>query len=226
MSRRIFITGTDTEVGKTYIGAGLLQLLNIQGMRTIGLKPVASGCEKIEDKLINSDALQLQQHASISLDYDTVNPLAFEPPVAPHIIAEQHGQTLSVKQLTELTKPALQLDADLILIEGFGGWYAPLNSRETMADYVKYMQFDVLLVVGMRLGCLNHAALSYQAITNNGLNCIGWVANCIEPDMAYLHENIALLKQSLPTPCLGVVDYNQTPAASLTLPLSATKHSE
>lgn len=212
MSRHIFVTGTDTEVGKTYVSAGLLQAFNRQGLQTIGLKPIASDCKLENNKLINADALQLQKHASYPLDYDVINPIAFAPPVAPHIIAEQLGQPLSVARLTELTRPALQLEADITLIEGFGGWYAPLSATETMADYVRAMQFDVLLVVGMRLGCLNHAVLTHRAILADGLKCIGWVANCIDPDMLYLQENIALLIASLPTPCLGIVGHGESAA--------------
>lgn len=220
MTQHIFITGTDTEVGKTYIGAGLLQSLNQQGLRTLGLKPVASDCFIENGKLYNNDALQLQQHASVKLDYDVVNPLAFEPPVAPHIIAEQLKQPLSVAKLAQVTQPALQHETDVTLIEGFGGWYAPLNTKETMADYVRQMQFDVLLVVGMRLGCLNHATLTYRAIVNDGLRCIGWVANCIDPEMLYLRENVALLQSTLPVACLGIVEHDQSTTHTLTLSLS------
>lgn len=212
MAKHIFVTGTDTEVGKTYVSASLLQSLSQQGYRTIGLKPVASDCVLENGKLRNNDALQLQQHASVKLDYDVVNPIAFAPPVAPHIIAGQLGQPLSVARLCELTRTTLQLEADVKLIEGFGGWHAPLNHHETMADYACEMQFDVLLVVGMRLGCLNHAALTHQAIVADGLKCIGWIANCIDPDMLYLQENIDLLNTSLPAPCLGIVGHGESAA--------------
>lgn len=198
----IFITGTDTGVGKTYISTRLLKHYNEQGLKTIGLKPVASGCELLNGKLYNDDALALQQAASIKLDYDWVNPFAFEPPIAPHIAAMQENKSITIASLSEKLAPALNTPADVRIIEGAGGWLLPLNERETMADFVAQENFAVILVVGMRLGCLNHALLTAHAMQAANINCLGWIANCIDPNMPYLQENIATLKQRLAIPCI------------------------
>jgi dethiobiotin synthetase len=203
MGRVVFVTATDTEVGKTYISADLLKL----GNTTIGIKPVASGCELIQGKLYNEDALILQKAASHYLPYDVINPFAFLPPIAPNIAAQQKNISLSVKKLIEQTQEALSTPADLHIIEGFGGWHAPLNAQETMADYAVQINCEVILVVGIRLGCLNHAILTEKAIINSGANCIGWIANTIDPTMLYKHENIQTLKSWLKTPCLGEVEF-------------------
>lgn len=198
----IFITGTDTGVGKTYISTRLLNHYNEQGLKTIGLKPVATGCDLLNGKLYNDDALALQQAASIKLDYDWVNPFAFEPPIAPHIAAMQENKSITIASLSEKLMHALNTPADIRIIEGAGGWLLPLNERETMADFVAQENFAVILVVGMRLGCLNHALLTAHAIHTAKVNCIGWIANCIDPNMPHLQENIATLKQRLTIPCI------------------------
>lgn len=210
MTQHIFITGTDTNIGKTYVTTGLLQQLKQQGYATIGLKPLSSDCSlNSEGKLRNEDACSLQQAASINLPYEVVNPFAFAPPIAPHIAAVAEGITLTVDQLNEKLKPALDHIADFCLIEGVGGWRMPLNQQETMADFVKENNFPVILVVGLRLGCLNHSILTAQAILSDNVSLMGWIANCIDPHMEFVDENIEMLQSWIKAPLLGKVGYNQ-----------------
>lgn len=219
----IFITGTDTGVGKTYIATRLLKQYNDKGLKTIGLKPVASGCELTNGKLYNDDARALQQAASVKLDYDLVNPFAFLPPIAPHLAAHATKTTLTVHTLIEKTKTALQIPADIRLVEGAGGWLLPLNDRETMADFVIRQNFSVILVVGMRLGCLNHALLTANIMQATNVHCIGWIANCMDPSMPYLNENIETLKQQLWMPHLATANAI-TLATHLPLPMQMHEH--
>lgn len=209
MSRVIFTTATDTGAGKTYISQRLLLDTMLANKTTLGVKPVASGCQFLQGKLYNEDALLLQQVSTYQLPYDVINPFAFLPPIAPHIAAQQQGSVLTVAKLLEHTQEALDIRADLTVIEGFGGWHAPLNLSETMADYALQLNCEVVLVVGIRLGCLNHAILTERAIQASGANCVGWIANLIDPNMLYPEDNIATLKQMLTTPCLRIVEYSR-----------------
>lgn len=211
MRSRIFIAGTDTNIGKTYISAGLLSAFNRLGYKTLGIKPVASGCQNIDGSLFNDDTLILQQHSSITLPHDILTPFAFEPPIAPHIAAEISNAHLTVAQLNEKCRPALEHESDISIIEGCGGWYVPLNQTETMADFVIANQFKVILVAGIRLGCINHTLLTYRAMMQDGADVIGWIANCIDPNMDNQADNIISLQQRLPIPCLGIVDYGKPP---------------
>lgn len=207
MSRKLFITGTDTEVGKTYISVGILTAYNQIGHSTIGLKPVASGCHLLNNHLYSDDALALQSAASIKLEYEAINPYSFAPAIAPHIAAQQVNIHLTVTQLNKRMKTVLSHPADVCVVEGFGGWLAPLNNHESMADFVKSHALEVILVVGMRLGCLNHALLTMRAMQSDKIKIIGWIANCIDPEMAYLEENIATLKQQLTIPNVAIIKY-------------------
>ncbi len=193
MTKKFFITGTDTGVGKTYMAAKLLADFNKQGLSTVACKPIASDSEMTKNGLRNSDALILQKAASIKLPYTEVNPITFAPPIAPHIAAAQVNQKLTVKKLITACQPALNYKSDVLIIEGVGGWYVPLNDKETMADFVKALDLSVILIVSIRLGCLNHALLTHHAITTSGVKYAGWIANCIEPDMLALEENIETL---------------------------------
>lgn len=210
MSIKLFITGTDTDVGKTYITTGILNVFNQQKCSTLGIKPVASGCTLINGVLQNADALALQNVSSIKLPYHQINPIALEPAIAPHIAAAQKNHKITLHELKEKTQYALQYPADICLVEGAGGWYTPLNDEETMADYVKAIELKVILVVGIRLGCINHAILTYKAIKQHKISVAGWIANCIDPTMQAYNENIACIKKFLPTPYLGRVDYGET----------------
>ena len=200
-----FITGTDTGVGKTFIAAALLELARGRGWRCVALKPVAAGCERRNGKLANEDALTLMAASGAGLDYATVNPVALEPAIAPHIAAAEAGVSLSVAQLAAHCRQALSGDFDFALIEGAGGWLVPLNATETLADLCIRLNAHPILVVGMQLGCLNHALLTAAAIAQAGLDLAGWVANCPAGEMPRLDDNLATLGERLPAPCLGLV---------------------
>ena len=208
MPSKYFITGTDTDVGKTYIATGLLQLFAREGFSTIGLKPIASGCDNYDGVLKNNDALQLQSLATIHLPYQEVNPFAFEQPIAPHITSAKQGAALSSRDIVEKLSRTLAKPADIFIIEGIGGWLLPLNNQETLAEVVKLLDLEIILVVAMRLGCLNHTLLTHQAIQQLGGKLVGWVANCLDTSMQYLNENINFLAKKLQVPLLGVVPYN------------------
>jgi len=201
-----FITGTDTGVGKTKIAVALLKTLKQKGYRTAGMKPVSSGAIKTAQGLRNEDALSLLSAATLKASYDEVNPFVFEPHIAPHIAAKINGEHLSVKTIWEACQPILNADVDYIVVEGAGGFKVPLNNRETMAEFARKINFPIILVIGLRLGCLNHASLTAQAIESYGISTLGWVGYpyVLEPEMPYLHENIESLKERLNMPFLGI----------------------
>lgn len=209
MKNAVFIAGTDTDIGKTYVSCLLLRAINAMGLTSSAIKPIASGCHRnAAGQLRNQDALDLQQHASFHQAYDTVNPIAFEKPIAPHIAASESNTPLNIDVVCQAITNSMQADADVNFIEGVGGWSVPLNESETLADAIISLNLPVILVVGVKLGCLNHALLTYQAILQQGVPLIAWVANCICPETLSLQENIATLKHWLQVPCLGVVPYD------------------
>jgi dethiobiotin synthetase len=211
MSKKaFFITGTDTNVGKTLVSAGLLLAAKQKGLTTLGLKPVAAGCEKTEQGLRNADALLLHSLTTQALYYEQINPIALEAAIAPHIAAQHEKRNISVDRLMGMCRGVMS-DAEFTVIEGAGGWRVPINPRETMADLAKELQVPVILVVGVRLGCINHALLSFEAIVRDGLSVAGWVANCIDEHMPVQQENIDSLCMRLPVPCLGVVPFMAEP---------------
>jgi dethiobiotin synthetase len=201
----LFITGTDTDVGKTVVACGFLAAANQQGLRTAAIKPVAAGCEITEQGMTNNDALQLQAAASHKLSYQQINPVALEPAIAPHIAAAEAGVRMSASRLVGYCRGVSLMPVDMVVIEGAGGWRVPINSRETLADVARELECAVIVVVGMRLGCLNHALLTMEAIRRDGLQIAGWVANILDPEMPRLQENIDTLKQCINEPCLGTV---------------------
>lgn len=205
MAKTIFVAGTDTGVGKSVVAASVLAAATARGLSTAACKPVAAGCEETPEGLRNEDALLLMQHQSLSLPYEAVNPFALAPAIAPHIAAQQAGITLSAPSLVTACGPVLARSADLTVIEGAGGWLVPLNTQETLADFAVALASPVLLVVGMRLGCLNHALLTAAAIRQVGLPLLGWVANQIDPNMPCFEENLATLDARLGTPRLGLL---------------------
>ncbi|NQD35394.1 dethiobiotin synthase [Permianibacter sp. IMCC34836] len=200
-----FVTGTDTEVGKTYCTVALTRALRAAGRTVSVLKPVASGCEAIDGVWQNDDARALRAAAENDQDYASVNPLALVPAIAPHIAAQEAGVELSVARLLQLTADTRQRRDDVLLIEGAGGFLVPLNDHESYADFVQALQVPVILVVGMRLGCINHALLTAEAIRARGLTLTGWIANSPQPEMNRYRENLASLQQQLPAPCLGTI---------------------
>ncbi|TMP76440.1 dethiobiotin synthase [Pseudoalteromonas sp. S1608] len=210
--QQFFITGTDTDAGKTHVTSLLLKLLAQHKQRAIGFKPIASGCELAFDQLVNADALMLMESATVSAKYDIINPFAFEPAIAPHIAAEQVGVTLSVEKLRTAYKNVKQQDADYLLTEGAGGWALPINDNEYLYDWVKAEQIPVILVVGMKLGCINHALLTAAHMQSMGVNCIGWIANQVDATMDEYQANLDSLKTRLPFPLLAISPYTeQTP---------------
>jgi len=199
-----FVTGTDTDVGKTVVAVGLLHAARRAGRSTIGLKPVAAGGDAERDgSAYNGDALALQDAATVALDYAAVNPVLLSRPLAPHIAAEHDGVRIEVADLAAAYRAVTANGADVVIVEGAGGWLVPLNDTQTMADLVRELALPVILVVGMRLGCLNHALLTSAAIRGAGLRLAGWVANCKETDMAALAENVETLRGRLRAPLLG-----------------------
>ena len=199
-----FVTGTDTGVGKTVVALGLMQCLQDQGYRVAGMKPVAAGCEQTAQGLRNADAVLLQRQSSCRLEYPLVNPMALAAPIAPHIAAQRHGTPIRLGEI-QRAFDALAGRVDCVVVEGIGGWRVPLNDRETVAELAGALALDVILVVGIRLGCLNHALLSAESIAGSGRRLAGWVANCLPPVPEAADEIVNALKTRLSAPLLGVV---------------------
>ncbi len=216
---KFFIAGTDTSVGKTLITAALLHQASQRGLETLALKPVAAGCTLIDGELRNDDALILDKFSSVTLPYQQLNPIALEAPIAPHLAAANVNRRLSADRVAGICRGAMMVKWDLCLVEGAGGWRVPLNARETMADIPILLALPVVLVVGIRLGCLNHAMLSAEAIARDKLPIAGWVANILDPDMLEADANIATLLQRFPFPLLGSVPFQKD-----ITPQEASKH--
>jgi dethiobiotin synthetase len=202
MTRTWFVTGTDTGVGKTAVSCALLAAAARAGLRTAAIKPVAAGCDASGR---NEDALLLLQWMTEPLAYEQVNPVALRAAIAPHIAAQQEGRSLQASRLAGLCRGVMLAGADFVLIEGAGGWRVPISARETLADVAVQLQAGVILVVGMRLGCINHALLTAEAIARDGLRLAGWVANQPGEIMPSYAENLDSLRRMLPAPLLGEV---------------------
>lgn len=210
MARRpftCFVTGTDTGVGKTLVTSALLQAAQSQGLSTIGLKPVAAGCEETAEGLRNDDAMLLQQYTSIPLAYEQINPVSLKQAIAPHIAAALEQRRVDASRLEGLCRGVLMQRADLTLIEGAGGWRVPINPRQYLSDLVRLLDIPVLLVVGIRLGCINHALLSAEAIRADGVNLVGWVANEVDPQMPCIDENLSAIGDRIGAPLLGRIGW-------------------
>jgi len=223
-TKRVFITGTDTDVGKTVISTAILDYANNLGLKTVGFKPISAGCELTPAGLRNEDALLLQQHASQYLDYHLVNPIAYQEPIAPHIAAQKQGESIDLA-LVDRALTNIPNDTDLVVVEGAGGWHLPiaishknsinhkdsnnysLDNSNYFSSWVAENKLDVILVVGVKLGCLNHAILSAQAIQHSGGNFIGWIANSLTADIANFDEMIETLLVALPAPLMGKMPY-------------------
>ncbi|WP_305806481.1 dethiobiotin synthase [Stenotrophomonas sp. YIM B06876] len=202
----LYITGTDTGIGKTFSSCVLLHALRQSGRRASGMKPVASGCHATPQGWRNDDALALLAASDPAPRYADLNPFALPQPLAPEIAAAEAGVTLSLAPI-EAAFARLQATADSVVVEGVGGWLAPLSATLEQMDVVRALQLPVVMVVGMRLGCLNHARLTAQAIAASGAHCIGWIGNEVDPQMARRDENFALLRTRLPLPCWGRLPY-------------------
>ena len=204
-----FITGTDTGVGKTLISCALLHGFTEQGKRVAGFKPVAAGCD--EDGY-NDDAKMLRMGSSLSLTYEQVNPYCLCDAIAPHIAARNEGVSINFPRILAVYRE-LAGQVDEVIVEGAGGFSVPLNDQQSSADLAQELALPVIMVVGMRLGCLNHALLTVRAIDDYGLECAGWVANVSKVDMHALHENVEALRERIAAPLLGVVPYMAKPAS-------------
>ena len=205
-----YVTGTDTGIGKTHSSAALLHALRARGLRAVGMKPVASGCERIDGEWKNADALALIEASDPRPVYADCNPFALPLPLAPELAARDAGIEVTLPPLLA-AHARLAASADAVVVEGVGGWAAPLSASLMQADLVRALRVPVLLVVGLRLGCLNHALLSACAILADGCRLAGWIANAVDPDMDAVEDNIAMLAARLPAPCWGRLPY--APAA-------------
>ena len=202
----LYVTGTDTGIGKTLASCVLLHALRGHGLRAVGMKPVASGCTRVDGVWKNEDALALQAAGAPGIDYADINPFALEHPLAPELAARDAGIELSLAPiLAACTRLAERADA--LVIEGVGGWDAPLSASLMQADLVRALRLPVVMVVGLRLGCINHALLSARAIAADGLHLAGWIGSHVDPGMERVDDNIAMLRQRLPAPCWGVLPH-------------------
>jgi dethiobiotin synthetase len=200
----LFVTGTDTDCGKTEIALGLMAAWQGEGRVVLGMKPVASGCRATPAGLRNADAERLLAQGSRAVDYRLVNPYAFAPPIAPHVAAAQAACEIDLEVIAA-AYAELAAAAERVVVEGVGGWRVPLGGGRFVGDLPRRLDLPVVLVVGLRLGCLNHALLTAEAIAADGARLIGWVANRIDPAMAAAEESLATLETLIPAPCLGVV---------------------
>ena len=219
MTEGYFIAGTDTGVGKTFIACVLLHRLRARGLKTVGMKPVAAGCVRTAAGFINEDVEALRAASSVALPREATNVYAFEQPIAPHLAAANEGLRMDLGVI-ERRFAELAASADAVIVEGTGGWLVPLNATETFADLALRLGLPVVLVVGMRLGCLNHALLTAEAIVARGARMAGWVANHVDAEMAYPEENVRSLQQRLGCPLLGRIPFQEIcDAASVALDL-------
>jgi dethiobiotin synthetase len=211
--RGVFVTGTDTGVGKTRVAVCLLQIFASAGLQAVGMKPVASGSVQTTDGLRNEDAVALRAAASTLRPYELVNPYAFIPPIAPHLAAAEAGVTI---ELTRILTAFNQLSAgsDVVVVEGVGGWQVPLSDSFGIPDLAKALALPVIVVVGLRLGCLNHALLSTRAIREDGMKLAGWVANGIDPGFDRRAGNLATLKQAIQAPLWGEIPWQPGSASN------------
>jgi len=209
MTNALYITGTDTGIGKTVASTALLHALRARGLRAVGMKPVASGCEWTDGGWRNEDALALLAASEPRPDYADLNPYALPLPLAPELAADEAGVTVELERI-RAAHARLRAQSDVVVVEGVGGWAAPLSRTLDQAGVVRALELPVVLVVGLRLGCLNHAYLTARAIAADGARLAGWIANDIDPAMARADDNFGLLSQRLPAPCLGRLPHGET----------------
>lgn len=230
MGKGFFITGTDTEIGKTTATVVLMEAIKQQGFTVAAMKPVSAGCTQTPQGLRNDDALLLSKHASVQLPYELTNPFAYEPAIAPHIAAAESGIPIDIATIVEAYQH-IAAQAEVVLVEGVGGWLVPVDAHHTMADVAKALGLPVILTVGVRLGCLSHSLLTAESILNHWSNCCGWIANCVTPENDVSEANIEYLQNTLTSPYLGkIANFKQfSPAEAARnislnrLPLSETR---
>lgn len=210
-----FVAGTDTEIGKTFVTCTLLHAARNRGLTAIGMKPIAAGAETVNGEFINEDAARLRAAGSFDPGLTLLNPYCLTSPIAPHIAAAEEGVRIDAGRIHDAFA-ALTTQADVVFVEGVGGFRVPLDDDYDTADLARDMGLPVILVVGMKLGCINHALLTAEAIAARGLNLAGWVANRIDPAMLRFEQNLDALRQRLSAPLLGVVPFQAdgNPAAA------------
>lgn len=192
LPRHFFVTGTDTGVGKTTVTVHLMEQLVAQGLKVIGMKPIASGCEWVDGRWQNEDVMQLTAASNVQAPAELINPYCFQPAIAPHIAAAQSGIEIRL-EVIQSAYESLKAMADVVIVEGAGGLLVPLGATYTIADLIKTLDLPALLVVGMRLGCINHAFLTTQGLQQQGIDFCGWVANHVDPEMSMQQENLQTL---------------------------------
>ncbi len=205
-SHGLFITGTDTGVGKTRVATALLRAFARRGLRAVGMKPVAAGCERIDGALVSEDVAALVAASNVNLPVDLINPYRFQAAIAPHLAAELAGETISLQKIRD-AYVVLAARADRVVVEAAGGFLVPLNEHEDFGDLARLLELPVLLVVGMRLGCLNHALLTAEAVQRRGLQFAGWVANRLDAQMPAFEQNVHALRERLGVPLLGTIPF-------------------
>lgn len=214
MSGGWFITGTDTAVGKTLVAAGLVRALSGAGLRVGAMKPVASGCLATPDGLRNADAEMLRDECAVPFPYDQVNPYAFAPPIAPHLAAAEAGVAIDLQTILAAYR-AIASRSEAVVVEGVGGWQVPLAGSLGVAELALALGLPVVLVVGLRLGCLNHALLTAESIARRGLPLAGWVANATDPECERVEGLVATLNERLAAPLLAQLPFLQEPGPAV-----------
>ena len=209
-----FVTGTDTNVGKTLVSAALIHSLARNGLKVAGMKPVAAGAELRDGQLWNEDVALLSGEANVTLDTHLIAPYLFKEAAAPHVAAALEGQQINPDTIFTAFEQ-IRAQTEAVIVEGAGGFCVPLTPQIDLADIAARLQLDVILVVGLRLGCLNHAFLTAEAIAARGLRLAGWVVNQIDPAMPHQAVNIEALRERLPAPCLGSLPWMSVPSATL-----------
>jgi len=209
-TKGLYVTGTDTGIGKSVASAALLHALRARGLRAVGMKPVASGCERTPQGWRNEDALALREASDPRPAYEDINPYALPQPLAPELAAADAGMNIELATIVSAYQ-RLAAQADAVVVEGVGGWAAPLSASLEQVDVVRALRLPVVLVVGLRLGCISHARLSARAIAADGVQLIGWIANDIDPAMARRDDNFAILQRVLPVPCWGRLPFAVSP---------------
>jgi len=218
----LFVTGTDTGCGKTRVSAALIEALRQQGRRVAPFKPIAAGAEWDDGQWRNDDALTLIEAAGGDWCYPEVNPYCFEAPVSPHLASVDEGVAVELSKILRAGEQ-LAAQADGVIAEGAGGWLVPLAADLDIADMALALNLPVVLVVGLRLGCLNHARLSELAIEQRGARLVGWIASQVDPDMQRVEENLQTLRERLSSPCLGILPWQAEPRLDVERLLALSK---
>ena len=210
----LFITGTDTDCGKTHVASALISAYKSQGLRVTGFKPVASGSKSVDGRLINHDVESLTAHANVQLPAEVINPYIFEPPISPHFAAEQSGVEIELKTITDAYQEC-QKAADIVIVEGAGGWRVPLSPSLDIAGLAAALNIPVVVVCGLRLGCINHMLLTVKDINSQGTPICAWVANQIDPQYKNVEDTLATIKQSVSAPLLAKLSHQDRPDPSV-----------